>query len=890
MKKRPALSAAKSSSVPSAKVDAPVGEGPSTGGIWTEPVALGLGLLILLRPWRDGLTFVAFNSYFYALVLAVAALWCARGLMRPAALRATVPLTILGAFLGVAWLTGLSGYSHAPADRALQGLAACFLVFAVAANGLRTRRAIAIVLGAVVVGWLLNSLWTIFHYNVMLRGMRQVLKDNPLVMQQYFGTMEPNPELKHRIESNRAFGTFLFPNALGAFAILGLPVLAAALPSARRAFGIAARSETPPRTQYTPWVNMGIVLFTGAVVLVLLSLANELIGLSMPGQKPLIEGTYRPYLFFIPVAGLAGGAAGWFASRHGPRALGLGFMGVAVPVALLSSFIALWLSYSRGAMLGLALASGLTLLLVNAGRLPWGARFTRAAVGAVVLAAALWTAGSPRADDVDGYRVPEPAPSAIEYLQRKHLEVAQEMRTLNIEGMDRRLDSLADPGSLRLRFTYWQVGLRMFFDNFWTGVGVGNYRTAYPKYQHLGAGSAETAHNDYLQAFCETGLFGGALLLAFWVYFAVWGGRRVLTETDVEARRWLAGVYCGILAFALHSVLDFNLQNPSLSLLAYTLAGTFFALTSLKRGDETEPAAQPLRGRLVAAACAVIVFACTAALARVYFFDLGLTEGKGLGRLYQVGDRKPMEARLEAAKIIQLELTDPEKAPTEPRVVQLLGVLRAIPNMAELQAVASFHVPVPDRHPLTRRVGPGEQPPINSLVVFENLPAARALLAKSAEARIEVLKEWDKAYPHDPELAAHIFSWYDMLFGVALTELDKRRYAAEAEHWARTATELSPESFIWWSFYAKALWMRGSLEPGEPGIDFYRTGLRYYRKALELYPTGAAMAFQLAQALQKLGGELMRSGRIDEGQPMVAESAAMYERSVVLDRYSALVR
>lgn len=859
--------------------------------MWSEPLALGLGLLIVLRPWRDGLTFVAFNAYFYALILILAALWCARGLLRPAPLRSPAPLMILGAYVALAWATGFSAYSHQWADRALQSITACLLVFAMASNGLRTRRAVTIVLGAVVVGALLNSLWTIFHYNVMLRGMRQVLKENPLVLEQYFGVTVPTPELKHRIESNRAFGTFLFPNALAAYLILGIPVLVAALPSAGRAFAQARRSVAPKRM---PRTALGITLLVGVVVLVVLSMANELIGLSKADQKPVIQGTYEPYLFFVPIAGVFGSVVGWFTMRRGLRALGLGFMGGAVTVALAASLIALWLSYSRGAMLALVLAGGATILLMIAGRLPWAVRYTRAAAGAVLLAAMLWSAGSLRAQEVDGYRIPEPAPSSIDYLQRKESEFLKEMQTLNIEGMDRRIDNLVDPGSMRLRLTYWRVSLRMLADNFWTGVGPGNFRVAYPKYQYLGAGSAETAHNDYLQAFCETGVLGGAVFLAFWVYLAVWGGRRILMEPDAETRRWLAATYCGTGALAIHSLLDFNLQNPSLSLLAFAMAGTFFAIATLNTpADTADPEGSPVRARVVAGALGLLVLVTTSSVIRVFFFDLGLTEGRGFTRFYQVGDRKYMESRLEAAQVVKHELTRPDLRPGAERFLQLLGVLRAIPDITELQTVSTLRVPLPENPKMFQRIKPGQAPPMNSYVFFDlnNLPAARALLAKSAEHRLAVLREWDKSYPHDAEFAAHIFSWYDLLFGLSDNAMDKVRYAAEAERWARIATERSPESFIWWSYYAKALWMRGSVESSEAmRIDYYRTGLQYYRKAADLYPTGPSMAFQLGQALQKLGEALVGARRTDEGQPLLQESAAMYERSVVLDRYTGLVQ
>ena len=54
-------------------------------------------------------------------------------------------------------------------------------------------------------------------------------------------------ELKSRLESNRAFGTFLFPNALGAFTALGIPFLVVASRVAlQRLRGSAADERVAP--------------------------------------------------------------------------------------------------------------------------------------------------------------------------------------------------------------------------------------------------------------------------------------------------------------------------------------------------------------------------------------------------------------------------------------------------------------------------------------------------------------------------------------------------------------------------------------------------------------------------------------------------------------------
>ncbi len=63
------------------------------------------------------------------------------------------------------------------------------------------------------------------------------------------------------------------------------------------------------------------------------------------------------------------------------------------------------------------------------------------------------------------------------------------------------------------RMAHWQAALGMFGDHPWTGVGIGNYAVAYPRYA-LGRWQDPLghAHNYYLNVAAETGLVG---LLAF---------------------------------------------------------------------------------------------------------------------------------------------------------------------------------------------------------------------------------------------------------------------------------------------------------------------------------------------------------------------------------------
>jgi O-antigen ligase len=76
-----------------------------------------------------------------------------------------------------------------------------------------------------------------------------------------------------------------------------------------------------------------------------------------------------------------------------------------------------------------------------------------------------------------------------------------------------------------LRLSLWEVALRMGLDHPWLGVGLNNYRTAFPGY-YLGIVEGPervwgSAHNLFLHQFAERGLLGLCALLlllaAFWI-------------------------------------------------------------------------------------------------------------------------------------------------------------------------------------------------------------------------------------------------------------------------------------------------------------------------------------------------------------------------------------
>jgi O-antigen ligase len=134
---------------------------------------------------------------------------------------------------------------------------------------------------------------------------------------------------------------------------------------------------------------------------------------------------------------------------------------------------------------------------------------------------------------------------------------------------------------LVVRGGLWTAAIQMWRDNFWWGVGPGLFDYRYPAYRsELMQGRPGHAHNDYLNLLADWGAVGGVIVLAGIASFAVGLGktskcvRRAEKDFGSGTSNRLAfflGASTGLLALAVHSVVDFNLHIPANAILGVTL-------------------------------------------------------------------------------------------------------------------------------------------------------------------------------------------------------------------------------------------------------------------------------------------------------------------------------
>ena len=116
--------------------------------------------------------------------------------------------------------------------------------------------------------------------------------------------------------------------------------------------------------------------------------------------------------------------------------------------------------------------------------------------------------------------------------------------------------------------------LHMWRDHPLLGVGLGDFETAYPRYQSFPSDEwIDHAHNDYVEVLAETGLVGALLILSALAFFLRLafrdGGRHIQSQAG-----WIRlGATLACSGMLVHSLLDFNLHIPANAAWFAVLAG-----------------------------------------------------------------------------------------------------------------------------------------------------------------------------------------------------------------------------------------------------------------------------------------------------------------------------
>ncbi|HSY10078.1 MAG TPA: O-antigen ligase family protein [Candidatus Dormibacteraeota bacterium] len=139
----------------------------------------------------------------------------------------------------------------------------------------------------------------------------------------------------------------------------------------------------------------------------------------------------------------------------------------------------------------------------------------------------------------------------------------------------------SDQLDLAVRRDMWVAAARMWQDHFWWGVGPAHFDYRFPEYRPESLQMRpDRVHNDYLNLLADWGVTGGIIVLAGMAVFALglWQTRGHVRRSEnhfgsamSNRHAFFLGAACGLLALAVHSLVDFNLHIPANAILGVTL-------------------------------------------------------------------------------------------------------------------------------------------------------------------------------------------------------------------------------------------------------------------------------------------------------------------------------
>jgi len=840
---------------------------------------IGIAVLTFLRPWLDGYTFPSDNLYFLWGTLFILIAWSFRVLGKKERVTFNIPAILFAAFLAVAFLTSLRSINFDDSMRTLLIWLGYFFLFLTASNLTREPFSRRILLAAIAFTALAEALFAIMQYKHILPYLRQILNQDPRILQAYFGVDTWTPELARRFNINRAFGTVLFPNALAAFLILFIPIaLSGAWTNLQR-----WRQAAPalPKTSATEALSLRYKAIALALTVWLLAAAGLYALFQFPlayalGELPWYLGPIASIftaavLALIPCLGI-----GWIAARSGVTYALHVLRTITFTFAAFAALYALLLTFSRGGMLALFLALGaVAALLLLRSTPPWCSRLANALplrLTALLLltAAALLVTANLRAN---AQEVPAPAPTASANTAPLtsapgNPPSAPEPKppVLTTEGQDLSARDLVDPASFRIRFTYWRVALTMFAANPLTGVGLGCFEWAYPRYQYLGAGDVREAHNSFLQTFCETGILGGLLLMLFWGLVLLRGLRVALTTDNPETRALALGLLAGLLAFLLHAAIDINFSHPTLMFYALLMAAMLCALETAPKEQGTSEAAPPSSavGQIVLLPVLALAALVAGLSLRIYTQDLALSRVS----LISVANDKDLEHRMAVGRHIMITVYESIWGKRRVPLIPFTSAALLIDEPDKVGDFAVAYVPAPGEKNGVRQLRSGDMLPMDAQLLI-NKPRIATTRARAASERfLAELARIDARWPHNAKLAVYIAKYYSILAEAAshhdTMEKDVPALTEQMLAWSEKALQRNPGHADLYSTLGQMRWNMATLRKDINNVPQYEQAVKDFAQAARLAPNVAQYQFQVASARRSLAEAYARAGANDK--------------------------
>ena len=864
------------------------------GGALIHP-AIGLGIIIIVRPLLDGYTYPMDNMYFIWAILAITALWNLRLLFQGGTIvgKKTTLILLLFLFSALAVMPASYQWDNTYLRLILWFSLAC--LFFTVLNTLRDRSALGVLLGAFVISLGIEALYSILNYYYLLPYLRNALVSSAELRMQYFGVDEFTPELARRFNINRAFGSMLFPNALAAYMILGIPGTAAvSWYLYKRYKSIVHLPHDIPYffNAFSRQIALGLGLCTWLICLLVFFFIQQFpIMYALTALPFYLQGAI-PFVTSLVLATIPAFLIFRKAIKSGvyPALVLSGLC--TTSLILVFQIWTLLVTYSRGGMLALFIAVLITCVIIiikfnkSINFKPIRPLLNTFLIGISLLYVAIFLFQS---------IAPGVAEAQSQTTIRDTISRIDSRSVVTDRGTDITISELADPASMRLRVSYWRVGMRMFLDNPWTGVGLGNFGVAYPVYQGITDGDVREAHNSFLQIFCETGIVGGILFILFWCVVLLSMISALLKEQDRLHFILLAGGFCGLLAFLGHAFIDINFSHPGLGMLVMTWAGLWLAFA--KRHELVQP--EKNEGRSTVRSnpdssrihfIALPVLFCVAlllglslrpylqelALARMQFIGVSGKANEAYNRKYQI------LSLFYLGNVATYAHTGEGQRPNVPvSDAMYLGI-----PLEDIVERGTIYQRIPETGG-ARRLPEGSPVPLDAVVLVNRLWPAYYDAVEAFERYLQFLAFQFRRFPYNVDLAYNIAHGYERLVhhvDLPMRPELRKRFLEQLEYWSTQTITLSPRNKDMRLIYAKMLWHRGLLAEAGVNLDDLRASVDQYKEAAALAPAAYNYVATYASMLRQLAEELVKQGETEEAAILREHALKMDERFIQITR------
>ena len=223
--------------------------------------------------------------------------------------------------------------------------------------------------------------------------------------------------------------------------------------------------------------------------------------------------------------------------------------------------------------------------------------------------------------------------------------------------MRERVDQLVADAGEKTRPILWRGAWGIAGDHPVLGGGAGSFDILFEKYRPVGFRDQPLyAHCDYLNTLSDYGALGFALLF---------GAAATIAWRCAGARGLAGAAFTGLLAFALHLLVDFHLKIPALAMTVASIAALVTAEAWPQRDEGRMPAGGAARAAALCLAAACVGIAVTWAVPRFRAEESRRVARLGIDRMAASGvDPSGQRAALEGirAGLARAVAMDPSNA------------------------------------------------------------------------------------------------------------------------------------------------------------------------------------------------------------------------------------